>query len=135
MASIYKQINLENLSDRTLTIAGAIGTVCNGVSRVFWPTLQDRFGFRRIYYCLLTVQLITSLFIYRVKSNAELYILCVALSFLCEGGHFSMFSVAGVTIFGVENGALINTFVNWAIPMTSLFGLLMTNNLEQYIGV
>ena len=134
VASIYKQVDLENLSDETLTIAGAIGTVCNGCSRVFWPTLSDKFGFRRVYYCLLTVQLITSFCIYRVRSNAVLYILCVALAFLCEGGHFSLFSVAGVTIFGVENGALINTFVNWSTPMTSLFGLFMINYCQQYIG-
>lgn len=53
MASVYKVVAQDTLSDRTLTIAGAIGSVCNGGSRIFWATLQDTYGFKKIYYYML----------------------------------------------------------------------------------
>ena len=39
IASVYKSIDLDKLSDSTLTTAGAIGSICNGGSRVFWATI------------------------------------------------------------------------------------------------
>lgn len=53
MASVYKEVALNILSDDTLTIAGAIGSVCNGSSRIIWATLQDKYGFRKMYFILL----------------------------------------------------------------------------------
>lgn len=38
MASVYKQVALDYLSDNTLTLAGALGSVCNGSSRIMWAT-------------------------------------------------------------------------------------------------
>ena len=39
IASVYKTTAQNSLSDLTLTIAGAIGSVCNGSSRIAWATL------------------------------------------------------------------------------------------------
>lgn len=39
VASVYKTTAQNSLSDLTLTIAGAIGSVCNGSSRIAWATL------------------------------------------------------------------------------------------------
>ena len=39
MANVYKNIALGLVSDKILTTAGAIGSVCNGLSRVMWTTL------------------------------------------------------------------------------------------------
>lgn len=39
MASVYKEVALNILSDKTLTLAGALGSVCNGSSRIIWATL------------------------------------------------------------------------------------------------
>ena len=61
-----------------------------------------------------------SISIYYAKSNDFLYILCVALSFLCEGGHFSCFPAACVKIFGIQNGGQIFTIMFFAIPISSL---------------
>lgn len=39
IAGNYKIINLENLSDKVLTMAGAIGAVGNALSRILCSTL------------------------------------------------------------------------------------------------
>jgi MFS transporter, OFA family, oxalate/formate antiporter len=101
MASVYKTTAQHILSDHTLTTAGAIGSVCNGGSRIFWATLQDKYGFKKVYTCLLTLQLIVAFSIYSVKESAFFYTLWVSFSFLCEGGHFSMFPTLSAKIFGI----------------------------------
>ena len=53
-ASVYKSFNLNNLSDKVLTLAGSLGMLCNGAGRVMWSALQDRFGFKPVF-ALLTV--------------------------------------------------------------------------------
>jgi MFS-type transporter involved in bile tolerance (Atg22 family) len=67
VASVYKTINQVNLSDKILTIAGALGSVCNGCSRIMWATLQDKFGFKKVYGVILVLQLIISTTIYSIR--------------------------------------------------------------------
>ena len=120
IASVYKTTAQNSLSDLTLTFAGAIGSVCNGSSRIAWAALQDAIGFRRVYFLLLSLQLVVSATIYHVKDNEYLYIIWVACSFLCEGGHFSCFPAACVKIFGIQHGGQIFTIMFFAIPISSL---------------
>jgi len=127
IASVYKQIDLDKISDSQLTIAGAIGSLCNGGSRIFWATIQDGYGFKKVYYVLLTIQLFVSLTMYHWRGNVIFYILCVALSFFCEGGNFSMFPTVAVNIFGVTNGGQIFTIMFFAVPLSSNFGFLMVH--------
>ena len=55
IASVYKVIAQGSLSDRSLTIAGAIGSACNGTSRLVWGALQDKFGFKSVYSCMMFI--------------------------------------------------------------------------------
>jgi MFS family permease len=67
LASVYKTLAID-IEDSALTIAGAIGSVCNGGSRIIWATIQDYYGFKKVYLCLLVIQLITSIVIVSVRS-------------------------------------------------------------------
>ena len=55
LVSVYKIAAQGKLSDHTLTLAGAIGSVCNGCSRIIWGALHDKFGFKKVYYCILSI--------------------------------------------------------------------------------
>jgi Na+/melibiose symporter-like transporter len=104
IAGNYKIINLENLSDKVLTMAGAIGAVGNAISRILCSSLQDKYGFKRIYGPILIIQLITSVMMYHFRESSVLYTIFVFLAFFSEGAHFAMFPTVAVNIFGVENG-------------------------------
>jgi len=54
-ASVYKVAAQEIIDDHTLTLAGSLGSVCNGSSRIIWATIQDKYGFKRVYYVLLSI--------------------------------------------------------------------------------
>ena len=96
IASVYKPIADDVLSDSVLTAAGAIGGVCNGTSRLIWASLMDKYGFKPVYGCLMTIQLVISASIYSVRTYADLYPIWVGLSYFCEGGHFSLFATLSV---------------------------------------
>ncbi len=53
--------------------------------------LIDRFGFRNMYFLLLSVQLLVSSTMSLVVDSKFLYCLWVTLSLTCEGGHFILF--------------------------------------------
>ena len=55
IASVYKSMANGMISDFTLTVAGSLGSVCNGCSRIFWSMLQDKFGFRKVYFVVMTI--------------------------------------------------------------------------------
>lgn len=54
MASVYKEIP-EELEDDIKTWAGGLGSICNGCSRLFWASMQDKYGFRKVYGCVLVI--------------------------------------------------------------------------------
>ena len=57
MSSAYKNFGSKkgNIDDFTLTLAGAFGSICNGFSRIFWASLQDHHGFKKMYAILLLI--------------------------------------------------------------------------------
>ena len=54
----------------------------------------------------------------------------VACSFLCEGGHFSMFPTVSARVFGIRSGGLIGAFVMFAVPVASTTSFI----IENYYG-
>ena len=66
------------LDDHTLTVAASLGSVMHLLSRFIWSALHDRFGFRKIYGIVTTIQLISGLFIWSSRYNELMYISCVA---------------------------------------------------------
>jgi len=55
LISVYKALASTILRDDILTLAGSLGSAFNGTSRIMWGTLQDKFGFKKVYYCLLAL--------------------------------------------------------------------------------
>jgi MFS family permease len=125
MAAVYKKTAQDFLDDDTLTLAGAIGSVCNGCSRYLWASLQDVYGFRRVYSVVMVIQLVISATIWNVRANPYLYPLWVALSFLCEGAHFSQYPALSSKVFGVQYAGEIFTIIFMVIPASSALSYLL----------
>lgn len=127
VASAYKYIAASHLDDYVLTVAGAIGSVFNGCSRILWASLQDKFGFRPVYAVVMSIQLVTCSVIYFTTSSPALYTTLVAASFLVEGSHFSMFPTVTVKLFGIKSGGQIFTFIFFSVPIASTASFLLVN--------
>jgi MFS family permease len=57
-----------DIDDRTLTWIGSIGAVLAGVAKIFWASMVDIYGFRKIYSIILVLQVIMAASIYTVVS-------------------------------------------------------------------
>ena len=132
IASVYKSFGSEKLGDSVLTLAGSIGAVCNGGSRIFWANLQDYIGFKKVYFIIMILQIIVSSTIFFIRESAPIYVTWIALSFLCEGGHFSCFPTVSAKIFGLKNGATIFTICFIAVPIASTLSLILVD-LKDYV--
>ena len=55
VSSVYKGVALSYLDDQTLTLAGSLGAIANGSSRLLWAYLLDLIGFRKVYACILVI--------------------------------------------------------------------------------
>lgn len=55
VANIFKMAAQDSILDSTLTLAGALGAMFNGTSRIIWATLQDYWGFKKTYFILLMI--------------------------------------------------------------------------------
>ena len=55
MSSVYKIISLEFISDDILTTAGGFGMLCNGLSRLFWSSMLDKFSFKKVYFSMMAI--------------------------------------------------------------------------------
>jgi hypothetical protein len=53
--NVYKDSAEDIMEDKILTYAGMIGAICNGSSRVIWAAFMDKFGFKKVYGCLLAL--------------------------------------------------------------------------------
>lgn len=65
LTAAYKILGIEyHIDDLTLTLAGSLGSVTNGISKILTGILADKFGFKPLYYIILGLQIALSLSIY-----------------------------------------------------------------------
>jgi hypothetical protein len=83
---------------------------------------------------ILVIQIAVSSTIYFISYNKFLYIIWVCLSYICLGGHFSVFPTACVNIFGIKIGPKIFTFLFTAIGSTGIMGFLIGKYLLSILG-
>ena len=125
MTSTFKKLALDYLSDRTLMLAGAFGSVGNGFSRVILASLQDKYGFRKVYFCVMVTELLLASTIWSVKKNEYLYPAWIVITFICQGSHFACFPAVTSKIFGIEYGGQIYTIIFILNPISTLASYLL----------
>lgn len=126
IASNFKTYELIDVKDETfVTLVGSIGAAMNGLSRGVWSTLQDYFGFKKVYLCLLALQIVIAFTFVSVHKIKPLFLIWVGLSFTTLGGQFSIFPTVCAKIYGPTIGGKVfsilfsgfatATLLNWIL--------------------
>ena len=108
-------------------MAGAVGNAFNGSSTFFSSLAVHKFGFKKTYTCILIFEIILAASIYFLRKNTYLYVICVCLSFICQGTHFSCFPTAVNNIFGLRLGGLVFSFLVFGVTLSSFLGFVLVN--------
>ncbi|CAI2367819.1 unnamed protein product [Moneuplotes crassus] len=125
----YEQVDIHD--DRFITLVGALGAVVNGLSRGFWATLQDFFGFKRVFTCLLVLEITIAFTFVAVHKVKFLYLIWVLISFSTLGGHFSMIPTLCAKIFGPNTGGKIFGFIFTGFGSATLIGWFLTKAVSH----
>ncbi len=90
----------------------AISSLCNGVGRLFWGLLSDRFGRVRVFRVLLASQMVV-FGILMTEDNPWVFSVLVCYVLLCFGGGFATMPPFVLDVFGSKR-------------MSSIYGAVLT---------
>ena len=97
----YKEYGMLKIDDDSfLTTIGSFGAIFNGVGRLFWGVMFDKFSFRVISSLINAVLLGTAIIVPFMVENQYLYLVIVAVIYFCYGGNYSVYPTHTVRIFG-----------------------------------
>ena len=119
------QLNSSNMmDDHFITMIGTLATLCSGVSKLFVGALLDKYSFKQLYKCVLTIQIfISSTITFVVQQNKYLYMVWVIIGTVCLGCHYVMFPKAVVTTFGLRAGPTLASIVEIGLGIGSFLTL------------
>jgi len=89
-------------SDAFLSSVATIGFIVGTVAQLLWGPIQDKLGFRKVYFFILIMQVILCFTMVQASQHPTLYAVWISVSFTAEGGHFCIFPPLANAIYGTE---------------------------------
>jgi MFS family permease len=101
----YKEYGLYYINDdHYLSILGSIGSVGNGVFRMFWGIVLDVLPFKKIQYIMIGIFMVScATIIWSVQNNAS-YLITVLVTYGTYGGLYSIYPTQTVRMLGRQLG-------------------------------
>eukprot|EP01017_Pseudomicrothorax_dubius_P015905 TRINITY_DN1813_c0_g1_i6.p1 TRINITY_DN1813_c0_g1~~TRINITY_DN1813_c0_g1_i6.p1 ORF type:complete len:400 (+),score=51.43 TRINITY_DN1813_c0_g1_i6:95-1294(+) len=87
-------------NDAFLTLVGSLHSVFNGCSRPFWGIMLDCFGFRKVFFVIVTAQIAIIATITLIVDWDILYLLWICFTMFLEGGQLAIFPAVTTKVFG-----------------------------------
>jgi Na+/melibiose symporter-like transporter len=79
---VFKSFGEDQINDDAfITTVGTVGSIMNGASRSFWATIQDKLGYKRIYFPILIIQMCIGFSFYFVSKSKPLFLIWVSISY------------------------------------------------------
>lgn len=108
IAANYKNLGIITINDDNfLNIVGSVGAVSNGLGRVLWGILMDKFKFFNSFLLLLILEITILASLKIVLDYKWLYLIWVGISFFCLGGHPVIFPPFTIKSFGTKVGSKV----------------------------
>lgn len=125
-------IELSLMDDHFLTLVGALGSVCNGLFRIFWGILHDMYGFKTIFGVVVFLQLLVCLTIYTVvQTNRWLYLLAVMVGYGSFGANFIVIPAVIFKMFGLKGGGLMYSVLYVTRALSSIVLIFFPKVLQR----
>lgn len=108
----------------------AVSSICNGLGRLFWGLLSDRFGRVTIFRVLLASQMVV-FGILMTETNPWVFSALVCYVLLCFGGGFATMPPFVLDVFGAKKMSTIYGAVLTAWAAAGIFGPLYLGYLKD----
>lgn len=108
--------------DQFLTIVGSLGAVFNGLGRLIFGMLLDRFSFRVLSAVINGILMVSAFSFSLIGETKWLFLIAVALTYFVYGGNYSIYPTHTVRILGNEIGSKIYylVFIGFSVGNLSL---------------
>ena len=108
----------------------AVSSLCNGVGRLFWGLLSDRFGRVQVFRILLASQLVV-FGILMTETNPWVFSALVCYVLLCFGGGFATMPPFILDVFGARKMSAVYGAILTAWSAAGIFGPLYVGYLKD----
>eukprot|EP01017_Pseudomicrothorax_dubius_P010470 TRINITY_DN13744_c0_g1_i1.p1 TRINITY_DN13744_c0_g1~~TRINITY_DN13744_c0_g1_i1.p1 ORF type:complete len:477 (+),score=69.48 TRINITY_DN13744_c0_g1_i1:160-1590(+) len=133
----YKTYGLQFIQDdNTLSVIGSFGAIASAFGRCFWGFVVDKLAFIKVYVVMILGLLFSTLLIAPAaeSSNPFLYGPIICAIFFFEAGHFTIFPMITVRIFGDSYGFYINGIISFNFCTSNLVSFIIASTLLPQIG-
>ena len=114
----YKEFGLVYIKDdHFLSLVGSLGSVGNGLFRLFWGNMMDQWSYRRIKTIILSLFIISCATINWAVRSKVIYAILVPITYGFFGGTFSIYPPQTIKILGKKMGTKLYymTFAGYSI--------------------
>lgn len=87
-------------NDSLLTIISSIAFLTSSISKFAWGSIQDKLGFKKVYFVMLCIQLIVTFTMQLISMSEVGFTFWMIFTFVCEGAHFVFFPSLASSIYG-----------------------------------
>lgn len=103
---LYKSIGLSvEISDRLLSWAASISAILQALTRLLFGYLYDKFGFKKLFYILMTINIFNAVLCYHARNWTPAYFVCILCLYMVFAGLYSIFPAPAAQTFGNKYGA------------------------------
>jgi OFA family oxalate/formate antiporter-like MFS transporter len=121
--------------DAFLSLLGGLGALSNGLGRLFWGTMVDKFGFGGPFTATVGIMASSMALFQRVASFSKLaFATVVCLLFSSTGGLFAMAPPVCNIVFGTAQAAQIYSALFSAFVVASIGGSILTKSILKSSG-
>lgn len=92
----------DQISDKLLTWAASIGSGLNGLSRIIFGRLVDKYSFKTLMNILMAVNLVNACVCFWAAYVPALFFICIMVNYLVLGGIYTIFPVSVTNVYGLE---------------------------------
>lgn len=120
---------LNQLSEELLSFLSKTFSLINGFGRIFWGTLFDKFGFKKLYLVVLICEVIVSSSLFYIGNSPFLYFFAISLTSFVLSGSISLMIPLYPKIYGVKYASEINGISLSLYGFSSLLGPIVSKFL------
>lgn len=135
MFAVYKTFGQETIEDdRFYTFINTANMGSSALFRLSCAALMDKFGFRRVFLCILLTQLLLGYTYYLTRASKALFLLATSLEMGLEGGIISTLLGLCGQMFGRQLGVKVYSVLFFSLMTGLLLSVLLQGLLLARIG-
>lgn len=118
------------MSDQTAAAMVGVMGIFNGLGRLFWATLSDKFGRPKVYTTVFIVNALalTSLYLF---GSATLFVVLICIIMTCYGAGFSIIPAYIGDVFGTKELGAIHGYILTAWAAAGIAGPVLLSSIHQ----